>query len=427
MSHFAAICPDLSGHLNPMMAVSRQLQQRGHTVTFYQPPAGKAKVENAGFTCRIFGQQEFSEDAREARLARLAELKGIKAMRFTIDVLTIRTEACLRDVAPMLMEDKVDAVMVDQVCPEGATLAEVAALPFVTVSNALVLHAESAVPPCYTSWRFGGTIVSRFRNYVANRVLRRLTRPIIRAVNEHRVNNRLLAYETFQAGHSPLLQLSQQPAEFEYPRTVLPPHFHFTGPWTDAGTRESTDFPFDKLDGRPLVYASMGTLQNRLGDVFRSIASACEELPVQLVISLGGGASPEEIGPLLGSPIIVKFAPQLQLLDRAALCVTHAGLNTALECLARGVPMVAIPVTNDQPGVAARLAWCGAGVFIAPAKVTPQRLRLAIEKVSSDPAYKAAAMRMKDAIARTGGPARAADLIEEAMRTGKPVVNGAAG
>ncbi|MGA7216366.1 MAG: hypothetical protein WBX20_19355, partial [Terrimicrobiaceae bacterium] len=37
-----------------------------------------------------------------------------------------------------------------------------------------------------------------------------------------------------------------------------------------------------------------------------------------------------------GSPIVVPFAPQLELLRRAALTITHAGLNTALESLNQG-------------------------------------------------------------------------------------------
>ncbi|MFZ0710133.1 MAG: glycosyltransferase, partial [Terrimicrobiaceae bacterium] len=60
-----------------------------------------------------------------------------------------------------------------------------------------------------------------------------------------------------------------------------------------------------------------------------------------------------------GSPIVVPFAPQLELLRRAALTITHAGLNTALESLNQGVPMVAIPIPNDQPEVASRLEWLG--------------------------------------------------------------------
>lgn len=57
---------------------------------------------------------------------------------------------------------------------------------------------------------------------------------------------------------------------------------------------------------------------------------------------------------LPGNPIVVNYAPQLELLKIADLTITHAGVNTTLESLSNGVPLVAIPITNDQPGVAAR-------------------------------------------------------------------------
>src|SRR2546422_7887921 len=76
---------------------------------------------------------------------------------------------------------------------------------------------------------------------------------------------------------------------------------------------------------------------------------------------------------LAGEPIVVEFAPQLELLKRAALCITHAGLNTALECLSNGVPMVAIPITNDQPGVAARIEWTGTGEMVSVIGIATDR------------------------------------------------------
>jgi zeaxanthin glucosyltransferase len=83
----------------------------------------------------------------------------------------------------------------------------------------------------------------------------------------------------------------------------------------------------------------MGTIQNRLLEVFSTIASACEGLDAQLVIDLGGGAAPESLPKLPGNPIVVGYAPQLELLQKATLTITHAGMNTTLESLINGVPM----------------------------------------------------------------------------------------
>src|SRR6202042_1731300 len=108
---------------------------------------------------------------------------------------------------------------------------------------------------------------------------------------------------------------------------------------------------------------------NRSLGIFRKIAEACAGLNVQLVISLGGGLEPDRLRSLSGDPLVVRFAPQLELVKRASLVITHAGLNTVLESLAEGVPLVALPQGNDQPGVAARIAARGAGLVIPRRKL----------------------------------------------------------
>jgi UDP:flavonoid glycosyltransferase YjiC (YdhE family) len=118
---------------------------------------------------------------------------------------------------------------------------------------------------------------------------------------------------------------------------------------------------------------SLGTIQNRLGWAFRAIAEGCAGLNAQLVLSLGGGLEQDQFASLPRDPITVPFAPQLELLKRAAVCITHAGLNTALESLTNGVPMVAIPITNDQPGVAARVRWTRSGEVVPLKKLNVVR------------------------------------------------------
>src|SRR5262249_50553257 len=154
----------------------------------------------------------------------------------------------------------------------------------------------------------------------------------------------------------------QLPAALELPGRGLPPHFHHTGPWGDPEARAPVDFPWSRLDdGRPMAYASMGTLQNGVLPTFRMIAEACAGTGLQLVISLGGGQHPALLGDLPGDPIVVGYAPQLELIRRAALTISHGGLNTALESLVRGIPQVVLPVAYDQPGVGARIEWFGVG------------------------------------------------------------------
>jgi MGT family glycosyltransferase len=146
-------------------------------------------------------------------------------------------------------------------------------------------------------------------------------------------------------------------------------------------------------------------------------------LDAQLVISLGGSATPESLGSLQGNPLVVGYAPQLELLKKASLTITHAGMNTTLESLNNGIPMVAIPIANDQPGVAARLAWAGAGEVVPLARLTVPKLRNAVQKVLTEDSYKQNAVRLQEAIQRAGGVIRAIDIVEQAVSTGKPVIS----
>jgi MGT family glycosyltransferase len=331
-------------------------------------------------------------------------------------------EMVLRDAPDAFRSVGVDLLLVDQAAPGGTTVADHLGVPYATVANALMFNIEWDIPPAATSWLPSRSALSRARNLLLYTTLRRLITPLIRTINERRASWGLPPRPDPIDWFSPFAEVCQQPAEFEFPRRRLPPHFHFTGPFQDPKARAPVPFPFEALDGRPLVYASMGTLQNRLLWIFRAIAEAADGLGVQLVISLGGSADPEVLGSLPGSPLVVRAAPQLELLDRASLTITHAGMNTTLESLARGVPLVAIPITNDQPGVAARIAWTGTGLVVPPSRLTASKLRKAITRVLFEPSFKAEAARLRDAIARAGGLSKAADVVERLLETGQPVL-----
>src|SRR5262249_47027818 len=113
--------------------------------------------------------------------------------------------------------------------------------------------------------------------------------------------------------------------------------------------------------------------------------------------------------------IVVKQAPQLELLKRATVCITHAGLNTVLESLAQGVPQVAIPITYDQPGVAARIANKKTGVATSLDKLTAERLAFHLNEVLTDPIYRENACKLQKAITEANGLSVAADLIEKSL------------
>lgn len=157
---------------------------------------------------------------------------------------------------------------------------------------------------------------------------------------------------------------------------------------------------------------------NGLDEVYKHILKAVEPLEyVQVVLSVGKNINPKKLDPVPSNTIIVRSAPQIELLKRAALCITHAGLNTVLESLAHGVPMIAIPIGYDQPGTAARIAYHGLGEIIELENLTVEGLSQRMQRVLIDPGYINRAQYFRRVIADAHGLNLAADLIERAFLT----------
>ena len=430
MSHLGLICPELSGHLNPITTLGRELQRRGHRVTVVARPDARRKAEAAGLGFAAIGEREFPVGSMQATSAELGKLTGMNAIRFTAELLRRGAAAILQDAPEVIAREKIEALLVDQVASAGGTVGDQLGLPHVTVCNALAMNPDAHVPPGVLPWRFAPGLFGRARNSFGYALLRWLARPVVNEIERHRARHTLPPLVGGLTANASLAQIAQQPAFFDFPRKALPQNFHYTAPWHDEGSADEIAFPWEKLDGRPLIYASMGTLQNRQDFIFQTIAAACAGLEAQLVISLG--SRDQDAGALAatfaGTPIVVPFAPQLALLRRAALSITHAGLNTALESLSHGLPMVAIPITNDQPGVASRLEWLGVAEVVQPAKLTATRLRAAIENVLRNSHYRENARKRQEEIRGMNGPARAADIAEQAFTTRREVLrnNGSA-
>ncbi len=421
MTHFGIICPALTGHLNPMTTLGYELQRRGHRVTLFGILDARPQTLAAGLEFWAMGETEFPAGASAAANTKLGELSGIAAFK-QIVIMFQQSTAMLLDEAPQAISAAgIEVLLIDQTSSGGSTVADFLKLPFITVCCALMLNLEVGIPPFNTAWAYSPAWWAKLRNHFSYQLMARIIQPILKTVADRRQQWNLPPHIHPNDPFSKLAQICQQPSEFEFPRQQLSPCFHFTGPYSRPDSREPADFPFEKLTGQPLIYASMGTLQNQLSGVFKNIAQACVGLDAQLVIALGGGSNPASLPDLPGSPLVVGYAPQLELLQRATLTITHAGMNTALESLSNGVPMVAIPIANDQPGVAARIAWTGTGEMVSLAKSGSPRLRAAVKRVLTEDSYKQNAMKLQAAIRHAGGVSRAADIVEQVAQTGQPV------
>jgi zeaxanthin glucosyltransferase len=411
------LSPSVPGHLRPMTTLARALQSRNHDVVFMALPDAEPFVRAANLA--FVPACEFPAGSLSKMLYQLSKRQGEDALYFTLLCLGVIAEAMFERLPAMLNGVGVDAVVVDSSHFYVELVPMSLGMPYVQVSNALHFDYSGYTPLCVYDWPHASTseALARNRKGVARfRKMLRQTHAGARAYAQ-RVGLKI-DWRNPYATISKLAWLTQTPKEFDFKSFHWPSQFRHTGPFHDGTESIGIDFPWERLTGQPLIYASMGPLQHGMPHIFRSIVgAAAAQKDVQLVLSVGDHLDPKEIGPVPSNAILVKSAPQLELLKRASLCITHAGLNTVLEALAQGVPQVAIPVSNAQPGVAARIADKKTGLFLPPKELTASRLSFLLDEVLGNSIYRDNARYFQKVIAGRNGLSAAVDLLERAFNS----------
>ena len=410
------------GHFNPMSAVARQLQSRHHDVVVLSLPVMELFARAANLPFIPFGEKEFPFDHSSEVVGTLSRLKGEEALQFTVNAVAQVMKVRWRKLPKLLSANAIDALVLDDYDFYSEVVPMYLGMPYAILANAFHFDYSGYTPLCVYGWAHENTPEATERN---RQGVSKFTQMLIRS------NTEMIA-EVERAGIKPDWEnpsslfadrpwITQCPREFDFESSHWPKQFHYAGPFHDGEGRPEFSFPWNRLTGEPIVYASMGTVQNGNADVFRTLAAAVAKKDAQLVLSIGNVLRPEQIGPVPANAIVVNHAPQLELLKKASVCITHAGFNTVLEALTQGVPQVGIPVTNDQPGVAARIAAHQTGVVASLEKLTVSNLATLVDEVLNNSIYRENARKFQQTIAKANGLSRAADLLEEAFGLTKEV------
>jgi len=407
MSHFGVLSYKGTGHLNPLIALSRQLMARGNRVTFFQRPELETRVRQSGL--------EFSAIGGTRSSGKHSGLSGIAALRYSIRRIAGDMEVSLRETPEALTQAGIDALIIDEIVLSGPTLAQMLHLPYFVVSTSVPHYFGWTAPYWLPGCNYQISYFSRLQNALLQVSALRMRGPIRWKLDDYRRQAGLGPIREIQKVFPELAHIAQLPRCLDFRRSKLPSNFYYTGPFVDEAARPPVEFPWNRLDGRPLIYASLGTRKNNQWAIFCLISEACQQLDLQLVISLGGRRDPEMFDDLPGHPLVVRDAPQLELIKRAEIVITHGGLNTVLETLLEGKPMIAIPMAYDQPAVAARLAWLKVAEVLPLKRLSAKQLRLALSKLLNNSSYRDAAREIQAKIRSANGLEHAVEVIETAL------------
>src|SRR5260370_562709 len=365
----------VTGHLNPMTALARKLQSRGNEVVFIGLPDAEPIVRAANLNFVPFCEKEYPVGSVVKGYAPLAKLHGLHVVEHSDrEPHPGRCKSALEHLPEKLAATGVQALVIDTVHFFVELVPMGRGMPYVHIWNILHVDRSGSSPACFFTWPYDTSPETLARKVGGLKKAGGLVAPVLAVAKSYAEKNRLqIDWNDPAATISKLAVITQTPKEFDFPISNWPPQFHYAGPFHDDEGREQVPFPWEKLTGAPLIYASMGTLLNGMEYVYRAILEAAGKFPeTQLVLSVGKNIDPDDLRPIPSNVIIVSTAPQIELLKRASLCITHAGLNTALEALAQGGPIVAIPIGFVQPAAAPIAAYHRVGEFVEVGDLTAE-------------------------------------------------------
>jgi MGT family glycosyltransferase len=393
------------GHINPTLGVLRALSDAGaHVIS-----VNTADV-SAQYTTHDLMFTPYP--ALEA-LANVMERASKGSIAGNALALIEIGEGLLPWAIDLVRREQPDLVVFDSLAHWGRLAAECCGVPAVGSVSTFVITGETmrGAPQAQMigmAWGFARRMPAYWR--IARRVKRR-----------YGVQPPSLTGAVASFGETNIVYTARifQPVQARIPETFL-----FVGASVE-GRAERGDFPFDALNGRPIVYISLGTIHNQKAAFYRQCFEVFANRPEQCVLSVGKATDIAALGAHPANVLVRNSVPQLAILQRAAVFITHAGMNSVHEALWHGVPMICIPQQAEQAIVARQVEKLGAGLAFpsADGSIATETLRDALDRVMGDRArYAAASAHIGDALRAAGGPKAAAEhLLKAAARLPRAV------
>jgi zeaxanthin glucosyltransferase len=422
MANIAFLIEHEEGHLNPTFRLARRLADRGHRPVYLGLADGGDFVRGQGFEFvpileEIFPRGTIRTQREMARAEETAE-GDRRTAEISAAAQTGPGSVYARSWQGLLTDQTLDRTL-------EALRPDLFVLTSFYASHALILRNRYRLPIVL--------LTTILRTFPKSQYVAELGRQLMLSSKAKEVLAHLLA------GSGPLPRAAELaprimaqvlrmrelilcPRELELPGLSheREPEVHYVEPTIDLERRTEGSFPWEALDpSRRLLYVSLGSQSHRAGRervaaFLRATAEAFAHRPDwQLVLSTGGLLDASDISAPPGG-IVVSWAPQLELLGRASVMVTHAGLGTVKECILCGVPMVLFPIDKDQPDNTRRAVHHGLGVSGDLRDFSAAAIASLVEQADR-PAVRSNVERMRQCFLEAERSANGVRLIEELL------------
>jgi len=403
------------GHVNPTLGVAQELVRRGERVIFYLTEEFRSAVGATGATFRSY----------ESRMGRLGE--SISAANQSENPLPNslieESEAVLPQVFERIRADHPDFILYDTMCLWGRIAARALNVP--TILTRPNYASDGSFNPGKKMGMWIGANLPALGN-----ILQKVTHqgPAMGSGGNflaafRNIDGRLAALcrtygvkpftglEVFFGSEA--LNIMFIPKEFQADGDKFDANrFVFVGPSIQPRPDDS-QFPLEKLKDRTTLYIALGTIMNDQADFYNMCFRAFKDEPWQVVLSIGKQVDPAALDAIPANFVVRPHVPQLEVLQYTSLFVTHCGMNSTMESLYFGVPMVGLPQQGEQMMTAQRIQELGLGTALDMSTLTVEKLHATVKAAISNQDFRKNAQKLQQYVRNAGGYQCAADAIQK--------------
>ncbi|MGB1207395.1 MAG: macrolide family glycosyltransferase [Chitinophagales bacterium] len=381
------------GHVNPSLAIVRELVQRGEEVIYYTDPKFETTIQKMGAVYRNYPLPFLVDHARASE----------NAFGLLLTVLKYAEE-----VAPLLIPEvaaqKPDYIIHDGLCIWGKLVAHALKIPAICSIPFLVFNIRNLFMNVQNFLGISNNLVKGTPQIVQ---FLKIARNIDK---QHHVKlyNFLLeggAYEDFN--------ISYTSRYFQSNERVFGTNFLFVGP-SIIDRKDAKPEILEKIDGnKPLVYISLGTVMSVRQEAFYQMCfQALGDLDVQVILAIGFETKIEDLQHIPPNFLVRNYVPQLEILKHTKLFITHAGMNSVQESIYFEVPMIVIPQTFEQSMNAVRAENLGVAKYLKMKNLDSEVLKKASsEMLQQSPEMQTELQKISTSFKKAGGYKRAVDGI----------------
>ena len=387
MSKIVFFCIHAHGHTNPTLGVVRELVSRGHQVWYYSYNIMREKIESAGATFISCDDYDTEQNLSVKDSARVG-----KDLAFSTKILVDTTLALDDKVCREMAELKPDLIVADSMALWGKAVALKLGIPFVSSTTTFAFNKHSAR---IMKQGFKDLFKMMFAMPKISKQVKRLKD------RGYPVNNILDIIGNDDNTHT----IVYTSPEFQPCSETFSEKYAFVGP-SIRPAAEEVEKKRDKL-----IYISMGTVNNDMMPFYKNCISAFKNTEYQVIMSVGNLVSIGDFGELPENISVYSHVDQIAVLAKTDVFVSHCGMNSVSESLYFEVPLVMLPQTTEQKGVAERVLELRAGIKLD--KSDGASVLKAINKILSVDTYKQNAKKIAESFKNSSGAKGAADKITQ--------------